>query len=1387
MHFLVNPRPDPALSVSRVRTDAVASETSRDPTVTQQTPERHHFSVRLSQELSLAKDWLQEQMRARAHARPVAGKTCATSTRMRPSPAARHRIPLSPAPSARTAARLFFSSSLSSLPLSGASLVPLLRRTLTLLLMLSAFLVLAPASRAATVLWTGGGSFPDLSDPNNWAGGALPNAGDIIVLSGAPSAQVTNSLPSNFLVGGITFDQSASFTLLSNKITLGGNITDNSRNHTQTITLGLTFNATRTINVTFDGTLNLGQIIDGTGSAGVIKTGAGILNLNGANGLHGPLTIQGGTVVSAGDGGLGVVPTSPTPGAIVLDGGALRILNNIAINQNRGIAIGDAGGGFGTLDIASAFYNGIIADNGGHGSFIKTGGDMTGNGLTLGGANTYSGDTYINQGILKLDFGQSTAPVTNILYHGSANPGNLILGGVPTKENNVAVGGGMLFVQPKANNSNSQSFGSLTLNEGNNQIKAGTATGGGILLNLGAITHNAGGIINFTLPGTTPSATNAIRTTTGNTNGILGGWAIATVGSQVAWAANDGSNNIVLYSSYTATGGTSSAPTISSDATTNVLVTNATTGNVTMAASGTTDINTLQITDTTGRTIDIGSGNTLRLGSSGAIWRSASSANATTIGVAGSAGTLTAGGAPNTAGEINLIGRTNETGGPTDSFIVNSVITDNGIGAVRLVIAGMLQDDGTNNTGMTELNAANSYSGGTYVNSGTLVANDPHALGSGNVTVMPGAQVILNTNGTVTNNFTIAGNTPSNAWNASTHAALRASLVLGTAASLITLAGDATIGTAVSMSTINSKITGGYNLTFEGPGTITLTNPNNDYSGNTNIFKAVLQLGGNGVIPHGAGNGDVIFTSTTGTLDLNGFSGTINGLVSTGATPNDTVTNSAASGVATLSVGENSGTATFGGNITDGANAQVALTKIGTGTQILSGANTYSGLTTVSNGALQAGATNAFSPNSTVFVDTSGILRLGGKDNTIASLTGTGIVENDSYNSGFNVLTTGGDNSTGTFSGTLRDGPGVGPLGITKAGSGTFTLTGNNTYTGPTTVNSGILQAGSGTALGSNSATTVNSPGDLQLQGNSLTVGSLSGNGIVENASATNVTLTTGTLNQDATFSGTIRNGGTGSLALTIMGTSTFTLSGSNTYTGPTNVNGGQLNVSGTIASDVNVGPGATFAYNNSSTAYSHTITLGGTGTGAGQRAVLGGSGLFNTLLTLNSKNNVLSPGNSPGVMTFMTSQLWNSFTYDWQTNSFTTHTAGTTFDQIQVQGGLNLNGGAGAYQLNVISLNSGNFAGPVNDFTETNQTWTILTTTTGITGFNAANWTVDGSQFTTTTTSPKGIFTIQQSADGKSLQVQYTANVPEPGSALLILALGLIGILKKKRLGNGR
>ena len=180
---------------------------------------------------------------------------------------------------------------------------------------------------------------------------------------------------------------------------------------------------------------------------------------------------------------------------------------------------------------------------------------------------------------------------------------------------------------------------------------------------------------------------------------------------------------------------------------------------------------------------------------------------------------------------------------------------------------------------------------------------------------------------------------------------------------------------------------------------------------------------------------------------LNGNNTTINGL--SGAGTND----NAAAGAATLTVGSNDDTSTFDGLCRDGGSGNFGLIKTGAGTLTLSGTNTYSGGTTVNAGMLQIGGSG----------------QLGGG-------TYSGAISNSSqfyYNSAADQTLSGVISGTGA---------------VIKANSGTLTLSGQNTYSGPTIVSSGTLGTGAELALTANTTLEVFSGGNIDLGGTTQTV-----------------------------------------------------------------------------------------------------------------------------------------------------------------------------------------------------------------------------------------------------------------------------------------------------------
>lgn len=142
---------------------------------------------------------------------------------------------------------------------------------------------------------------------------------------------------------------------------------------------------------------------------------------------------------------------------------------------------------------------------------------------------------------------------------------------------------------------------------------------------------------------------------------------------------------------------------------------------------------------------------------------------------------------------------------------------------------------------------------------------------------------------------------------------------------------------------------------------------------------------------------------------------------------------------------------------------------------------------------------------------------------------------------------TGADNvSTGVISGSgnLRSG-----------GDGTWLLSGTNTYTGRTIVDSGTLQAGSADAFGDSTQFEVNG-GTLDLNNFDQTLTTLNGTGGTLDLGSATLTLEA-PIGTSATYAGSII--GTG--GLTKLGASEQTLTGASTYTGDTTIGGGTLSL----------------------------------------------------------------------------------------------------------------------------------------------------------------------------------------------------------------------------------
>jgi len=138
------------------------------------------------------------------------------------------------------------------------------------------------------------------------------------------------------------------------------------------------------------------------------------------------------------------------------------------------------------------------------------------------------------------------------------------------------------------------------------------------------------------------------------------------------------------------------------------------------------------------------------------------------------------------------------------------------------------------------------------------------------------------------------------------------------------------------------------------------------------------------------------------------------------------------------------------------------FTKDGAGTVIVSTPNSYTSNTVINAGTFQLAASEIIpSRTGSGSLTVNGKLDLAGNTQTINNLSGSGIIDNSSGNGRLNL---GANNSPVFFSGVITNSGGT--LAVNIPGTNTVTLTGNNGYSGGTTVSGGTVQIGGTNGLG---------------------------------------------------------------------------------------------------------------------------------------------------------------------------------------------------------------------------------------------------------------------------------------------------------------------------------
>jgi autotransporter-associated beta strand protein len=444
--------------------------------------------------------------------------------------------------------------------------------------------------------------------------------------------------------------------------------------------------------------------------------------------------------------------------------------------------------------------------------------------------------------------------------------------------------------------------------------------------------------------------------------------------------------------------------------------------------------------------------------------------------------------------------------------------------AETLTISGALSGAGgvtASGSGKLILSGANTFSGATTINAGTVSIAADNGLGTA-----PG--------GNTAGQLTFGGGT----------LATTATFTLATTRGIaFTSTGTIDVASGTTL-TYGGVAAGAGGLTKTNSGTLTLS-ATNTFTGATTINAGTVSIAKDtnlGAVPGSATPGQLTFGGGTLAATAN-F--TMN--AKRGVAFNSTATIDVAS-AATLTIA----------GIVAGSSG---LTETNSGTLVLSGANTYGGTTNISAGTLALGVANAVP--STSAVTATGTFDLAGFADTIGSLAGGGTVTNSGGADA--TLTTGGDNSSTTFSGVIQDG--TKHTILTKAGTGTMTLSGINTYSKGTNINAGTLSISADSGVGSTAAANV-----LTFGG-----GTLATTATFTFASTRPMTFTS-TATIDVASGTTLTYGGvassTGGLTKTSAGT--LILSGVNTYSGATTINAGTVS----IAADSGLGtaPGSATA-----------------------------------------------------------------------------------------------------------------------------------------------------------------------------------------------------------------
>ena len=826
---------------------------------------------------------------------------------------------------------------------------------------------------------------------------------------------------------------------------------------------------------------------------------------------------------------------------VILSGGSvggdiLGGANNGAVTDNNvsisgfGSVLGSVYGGYGAAEgtvngnDVSIFDSGSVTGNvlGGYSRSVNS--HVIGNTVTISGGTVrdiYGGQSGKGNALNNSVTLDGAASQANVIYGGRVEQGTARENAVVMKNGSVTLGifGGIATADGGQAQDNHVTMSGGAVGEhligGYVQNGSGAATGNSVIFNGGSVTENVYG--GRSVNG--PAQNNSVTMTNGSAKWLLGGYS----------NSGDASGNRVEVSGGTLSGGVNGGETTSGNATGNsVDFSNVTATYVQGGYSGSGSA--------TGNSLALHSGTVQNNAFGGYVDSGSGEASDNSVTFNGGSVTNNIYGGMSAAGlaQNNSVTMTNGSakwllGG----YSANGNVIGNSVNISGGTLTGV--SGGESNSGSATGNIV-SISGGTVqsnVNGGFVASGSGKATGnivniSGNADLSTATVA-----GGISSSDAFTGNTLNKNSDAAVHIARNfASVNFGYSGNANIGELDSTpTGSALSGVTVNTNannvsfdgvISGSGSITKTGAGTLILSGTNT-YSGGTTISAGTLK--GN------IASGTDLSIADSATYDGDNKARSVGGLNGGGKILN---TNGL-----TVQSGD------FAGIID---NSNTSLLKNGAGTLTLTGNNAYTGSTTISDGTLKG---NIASGTDLSIAD-SATYDGDNKARSVGGLNGGGKILNT------NGLTV----QSGDFAGIIDNSN----TSLLKNGAGTLTLTGNNAYTGSTTISDGTLKGNIASGTDLSIADSATYDGDNKAR----SVGGLNGDGKILNTDGLTV--------QNGTFGGVIDNSNT---SLTKTGAGTLTLTRNNAYTGGTTISEGTLK--GNIASgtDLSIVDNATYDGDN--------------------------------------------------------------------------------------------------------------------------------------------------------------------------------------------------------------